>query len=428
MAQEDCAVQQTPADPDAPARRTLARHRLLANLLLLLMAALTAAGHIWHFPPLLLAATTAGLVGGLADWFAVTALFRHPLGLPIPHTAIIPAQQARIGAALGRFIAGHVFTEAELSAALARLDVASIVAGFLADPQARRPAAEALAGMLPRLLGAIEDGRARRLVARLVPRLVGGQGGGRIVGRALRQLVEGGRHQEVFGFILGQLKTILAGREAALQTAIEERVREQGGRLVGWAVGASIARRVIAQINTELERMEPDGSELRAAFDEWMRREIQAIEDDPARAAEIGAALRRVVAHETVRAWLWDVWSRIRLALEQDASKPTGRTVAAVDATLANLGQVLREDEKAAERLRTAVRALTARLIPAGRAEIAHFVEGVVAGWDTATLTDRLELRVGRDLQFIRINGTVVGALAGAVVQLLASSPWASLR
>ena len=413
-------MQQRPADPDAAARRTLARHRLVAHLLLALMAALTAAGHIWRFPPVLLAAATAGLVGGLADWFAVTALFRHPLGLPIPHTAIIPAQQARIGAALGRFIAGHVFTEAELAAALERLDVSAIVAGFLADAEARRPAAEALAGMLPRLLGAIEDGRARRLVARLVPRLVGGPGGGRIVGRALRHLVEGGRHQEVFGFLLQQLKNLLAAREAALQQAIEERVREQGGRLVGWAVGASVAKRVIAQVNTELERMEPDGSELRLAFDEWMRREIARIEEEPARATEIGTALRRVVAHETVRAWLWDIWSRVRLALEQDAARPSGRTVAAVDATLANLGQVLREDARAGARLRDAVRGLAARLMPAGRGEIARFVEGVVNGWDTATLTERLELRVGKDLQYIRMNGTVVGALAGAAVALLA--------
>ena len=413
-------MQQRPADPDAAARRTLARHRLVAHLLLALMAALTAAGHIWRFPPVLLAAATAGLVGGLADWFAVTALFRHPLGLPIPHTAIIPAQQARIGSALGRFIAGHVFTEAEVAAALERLDVSAIIAGFLADAEARRPAAEALAAMLPRLLGAIEDGRARRLVSRLVPRLVGGQGGGRIVGRALRQLVEGGRHQEVFGFFLDQLKTLLAAREAALQQAIEERVREQGGRLVGWAVGASVAKRVVAQINTELERMEPDGSELREAFDERMRREIARIEEEPARAAEIGAALRRVVAHETVRAWLWDIWSRVRLALEQDAARPNGRSVAVVDSTLANLGQVLREDERAAARLRDAVRALTSRLIPAGRGEIARFVEGVVGGWDTATLTERLELRVGKDLQYIRMNGTIVGALAGAAVALLA--------
>ena len=93
----------------------------------------------------------------------------------------------------------------------------------------------------------MEDGRARRLVARIVPRILGGPGAGQVVARALRGLVEGGRHQEVFGFILGQLRDLLAGKEETLRTAIEERVREQGGRLVGWALGASIARRVLAR-------------------------------------------------------------------------------------------------------------------------------------------------------------------------------------
>ncbi len=128
---------------------------------------------------------------------------------------------------------------------LARLDLPSILHRFLADPAAARPAAVALSGMLPKLLVSVEDGRARRVLARVVPRIVGGPAAGQVVARALHSLVDGGRHQEVFGFILGQLKTALASREDMLRTAIEERVREQGGRLVGWALGASIARRVL---------------------------------------------------------------------------------------------------------------------------------------------------------------------------------------
>ena len=146
-----------------------------------------------------------------------------------------------------------------------------------------------------------------------MPRIVGGPAAGKVVARALHSLVDGGRHQEVFGFILGQLKAALASREDALRAAIEERVREQGGRLVGWALGASIARRVLAQINAELDKMSPDGSELRAAFDEWVRREINRMETEPERAAELGTAIRRVVAHETVQAWLWDIWARVRI-------------------------------------------------------------------------------------------------------------------
>ena len=152
---------------------------------------------------MLLAAAKAGFVGGIADWFAVTALFRHPLGIPIPHTAIIPNQRERLGQALGRFVANHVITGQEVSIVLARLDLPSIVHRFLADPAAAHPAAVGLAAMLPKLLATMEDGRARRIMARIVPRIVGGPAGGQVVARALHGLVDGGRHQEVFGFIPG---------------------------------------------------------------------------------------------------------------------------------------------------------------------------------------------------------------------------------
>jgi uncharacterized membrane-anchored protein YjiN (DUF445 family) len=409
-------------DPDVQARRELAQHRAFATLLLCLMGALTLAS-FWlpqgWWSDLLQAAAKAGFVGGIADWFAVVALFRHPLGLPIPHTAIIPNHKARLGQALGRFVATHVFTGDEVAGVLRRLDLPGILHRFLADPQAAHPAALALAGMLPKLLATVEDGRARRLMARLVPRLMGGPGAGRLVARALGSLVEGGRHQEVLSFILTEFKALLARREDALRIAIEERVREQGGRLVGWALGASVARRVLATINGELDKVSPDGSELRAAFDEWVRREVARMEEDPDRAAEIGLAVRRVVAHETVQAWLWDVWARLRMALEADAAHPSGRTVAWLEGALANLGELLENDPAARARVQTAAEGLVGSLLPAAQLRLSDFIAQVVAGWDTATITERLELRVGKDLQFVRVNGTLVGFLVGGLLYAL---------
>jgi uncharacterized membrane-anchored protein YjiN (DUF445 family) len=411
-------------DPDMAARRSLSRHRAFATGLLLLMALLTLASYA--LPPgwpqeLLQASAKAGFVGGIADWFAVTALFRHPLGLPIPHTAIIPAQKQRLGRALGRFVAGHVFTEAEVSRTLSRLDLSGIVQKFLADPRATRPAAEALAALLPRILASIEDGRARRVAGRIIPRILGGEAAGRVVGRALRGLMEGGRHQEVFGFILVELRKLLGEREEAMRHAIEERVREQGGRLVGWAVGATVARRAMTLIHTELTRMEENDSDLREAFDEWVRREIERIENEPARAAEIGAAVRRVLTHDTIQAWISDVWSRLRMAIEADASRTNGRSVELFAGALANFGTMLEADPAARARLQRAVEGVVTPLMPVARAHLEQFIAGVVGGWDAGTITDRLELRIGPDLQFVRINGTLVGFLVGGLV-------WAALR
>jgi uncharacterized membrane-anchored protein YjiN (DUF445 family) len=413
-----------PADPDFEARRSLSRHRAFATGLLVLMAALTLASYA--LPPgwgseLLQASAKAGFVGGIADWFAVTALFRHPLGIPIPHTAIIPNQKQRLGRALGRFVAGHVFTQAEVSRTLARLDLSGIVQKFLSDPASTRPAAEALSALLPKLLASIEDGRARRVAGRIIPRILGGEAAGRVVGRAMRGLMEGGRHQEVFSFILTELKKLLGEREDAMRVAIEERVREQGGRLVGWAVGATIARRAITLIRTELSKMEANDSDLREAFDEWVRREIARIEDEPARAAEIGQALRRVLTHDTIQAWISDVWSRLRMAIEADARRPSGHTVSLFEGALANFGTMLAADDAARARLQRTVEGIITPLMPAARVQLEGFIAGVVGSWNTEQITDRLELRIGADLQYVRINGTLVGFLVGGLV-------WAALR
>src|SRR5487761_2123177 len=148
-------------DPEAALRRSLIRHKAFATALLGLMAGLAVGA---EFLPagwaagLLANAARAGFVGGIADWFAVTALFRHPLGLPIPHTAIIPRQKERLGRALGTFVATHVFTDAEVTGVLARLDLPGILHRFLAESASARPAAQAIAAMLPRVLASVEDG------------------------------------------------------------------------------------------------------------------------------------------------------------------------------------------------------------------------------------------------------------------------------
>ncbi len=383
------------------------------------MAAIALAGYALRLTPwtgLLRDAGRAGFIGGVADWFAVTALFRRPLGLPIPHTAILPAQKERLGAALGRFIANHVFTEADVRRFLGNLDSPGMLRRFLNDPASVQPAAAALAGMLPKLLATIEDGRARRLLARLLPRLAGGRAAGIVVARALAGLVEGGRHQEVFSFIISQLKETLSAREEVLRDAIKERVREQGGRLLGWAIGASVAQRVMKGINTELDRVSPDSSEMRDAFDEWVRREIARLESDPARATELGQAMRGVLTHETVQAWAWDVWARLRLALELDAARPHGRSVAVIEGALASLGDVMGNDPAVREKVNAAVQNIALKILPMAQLELAGFIGRVVGQWDAATITDKLELRVGKDLQYIRVNGTLVGFILGAVI------------
>jgi uncharacterized membrane-anchored protein YjiN (DUF445 family) len=411
-----------PPDPDDELRRALRRQRAVATGLLAGMGGLLVG--TYSMPPgywtdLLQASAKAGLVGGIADWFAVTALFRHPLGLPIPHTAIIPNQKERLGAGLGRFVANHVFTEDEVRRVIARLDLARILRDFLSDPQAVRPAAVALAGIMPRAIRTLEDGRAKRLLTRLLPRLAGGPGAAQLIARTLTTLLEGGHHQEVFNLAIGQIKAVLHAKEGQLKEAIEARVRAEGGQLVGWFAGAAIARRVLGALNHELDRVEPGDSDLRRAFEAWVRTEIAAMQEDPERAAAIGRAVRQAMAHPAVAAWLGDVWARLRDAMLEDATDPEGRTVQVLAGLLGNLGQVLEDDQAARDRLNRAAESVLTALLPNARAQLSGFIAGVVKNWDTATVTEKIELRVGKDLQYVRINGTLVGFLVGGALFML---------
>jgi uncharacterized membrane-anchored protein YjiN (DUF445 family) len=411
-----------PDDPEAGLRRALARQRGVATGLLAGMGGLLV-GTYWlppgYWTDLLQASAKAGLVGGVADWFAVTALFRHPLGIPIPHTAIIPNQKERLGAGLGRFVANHVFTEDEVRRVLAKLDLGKILRDFLADPEAVKPAAVALAAMLPRVLTTLEDGRAKRLLARVIPRLAGGPGAAQLIARTLTTLLESGHHQEVFGLAVGQIKALLVAKEDQLKAAIEARVRAEGGQLMGWIAGAAIARRVLGALNHELDRVEPGDSDLRNAFEQWVRAEITRMQDDPERAAAIGRAVKEALAHPAVATWLGDVWVRLRTTLAEDASNPNGRTVQVIAGMLGNLGRVLEEDEVARARLNRAAESVLMALLPNARSRLADFIAAVVRNWDTATVTEKIELRVGKDLQYVRINGTLVGFLVGGALFVL---------
>jgi uncharacterized membrane-anchored protein YjiN (DUF445 family) len=232
----------------------------------------------------------------------------------------------------------------------------------------------------------------------------------------LRAFVASGRHQEVFSLAVGRIKTMLTEREDALRGVIASRIRAEGGALIGWLAGASMANRILHAINSELEKVEPEDSDLRAAFGEWLRAEIDRLETDPSRAEAIGRVLRDALSHPSVAIWLGDVWARLRTAMTIDAAREDGRTVALLSGLFANAGTLLAEDPAARARLNGTVEGVLIRLLPSAQSQLSDFIAGVVGNWDARTVADKIELRVGRDLQYVRINGTLVGFLAGGAL------------
>ncbi|MBN3866632.1 DUF445 domain-containing protein [Gluconobacter kondonii] len=365
---------------------------------------------------LLRAGSRAGVVGGLADWFAVTALFRHPLGLPIPHTAILPRQKERLGQALGRFISGQFFTEDDVRRALSKIDLSGLIADMLSEPATRQTLVNSMRSAIPLMFDHLEDGRAKAAISRALPVLLNGEEMAPLVSRGMRAMVDSEMHQEVLSFLLERIKTTVTSRESDLRHFVEERVREQGGRFLGWAIGGSVASRVLMALHAEFERVDPMDSDLRHGFTTWVRGEIDRIEHDPVRRKDMADTITSVLTHTSLKGWSSELWDRLRRMVEEDSGREDGWSATVIDAAIVQLATALRSNDVLRLKVNQAVESTVQRILPGLREKLSGFIAAVMAGWDGNDLATRLESRVGRDLAYIRINGTVVGFLAGAAL------------
>ncbi|HEY5071863.1 MAG TPA: DUF445 domain-containing protein [Caulobacteraceae bacterium] len=407
-----------PGEADGRRRRDLARMRLLATGLLVLMSLVFVATRLapprWLWTQYLAAFAEAGMVGALADWFAVTALFRRPLGLPIPHTAIIPRNKARIGAALGDFIAGNFLTPRVLDQRLRELDPAGRAAAWLADPATARALAEQIAGFVPEIarsgeeLGAFVGDVARRIAAAvpaapMAARILGLIWGG----AAAQRLLDRG--------------TVLLGeylRER--REVVREKVSQNSWRWLPKWVDRILADKITAGLVRAVEEMaDPDHPwriELKAAVEAFIHR----LATDPETIAR-GEALKTRFLHDPAfLAHVRGVWLELEARLNADPQGAARLTRDAVERALVAIGRWLMADALARERLNGFARVAVRRTIAPRREAIGAFVAEVVAGWDAAAVVEKLELQVGKDLQYIRINGTLVGGLAGLIIFTLA--------
>lgn len=381
---------------------------------------------IWHrlygeswIVEMIRSGSRAGVVGGLADWFAVTALFRHPMGIPIPHTAILPRRKTQLGQAMGRFVADHFFTDHDLKALLTRFDCAQAIAKTLQNPATKKAVVDHMCKILPGVLDRLEDGRGAMMLTRLLPVVLRGHGVAPLVVRVLRAMVSVDVHQEVFSFFLGQLKDLVTRHEPELHRFVEERVREQGGRLVGWAVGGRVATQSLHALKAELDRIDPMDSELRHGFTTWVHEKIAQIEEEPTKLTQLVEHIADFLAHDALKEWWGSLWQRLRVMTDEDSQKIDGWNVHASNALLDQVLEMLKSNVEFAQKLNVVVTTSAVHTMSGIREEVAALIARVIAKWDGPGLAERLERGVGKDLAYIRMNGTVVGFLVGAVLDII---------
>jgi uncharacterized membrane-anchored protein YjiN (DUF445 family) len=368
------------------------------------------APNVWVL--LLRSVAEAALVGGLADWFAVTALFRRPLRLPIPHTAIVPANKDRIGEGLARFLDQHFLTRDLLIAELRGLRVSEKLAAWMADRRNAAALAAEIVKALPFVLRAVDDSQIKAFLGRALGAQLRNAPLSALAGHLVRLVTAAGYHEAVLDRALDYARAFLARNEERLLDTVAERRRSWIPR----AINREIARAMLRGAEELIDDLrKPDGAArqtLLSAIDDMAGELMNAPEDASA------SERARLLKLPELQAWIATSWDKGRDLVLADLAAPSSRLRRALALAIASIGETLSHDDAMRARLDAAIEALLAEALP-WRGELIRFVAEVVRKWEPEGFSERIEMAVGADLQYIRMNGTIVGGLVGGGLFLL---------
>jgi uncharacterized membrane-anchored protein YjiN (DUF445 family) len=355
----------------------------------------------------------ASMVGALADWFAVSALFRHPLGIPIPHTAIIPHRKDQIGRSLGDFVQTNFLTREVLDERLATAKVGKRLGDWLADERNANKAGEGVTDLLRGALEVLDDRDVSSSLETLIERRVRATPVAPLVGRAIDLAMEGGHHQKLFDAMMTGLGSFIEENRATFRARLEHESP--------WWVPESIDDRLFAKIYGAVRGFLADvgndsNHELRVAMDARVATFADRLRSDPTLLAKGEELKVELLAHPDVRAWLGSLWGELKRNTVTALDDPNSELRHRLDLSLTSLGRRLAAEPALQAKVDDWVLRAAGHVVDHYRGEVADLIAGTVAKWDGAATAERLELQVGRDLQFIRINGTIVGGLAGLVI------------
>jgi len=404
----------------AEKRRALRHQRRLATGLLLAAMAIFIGT---QFLPrafvvrLISAAAEAALVGGFADWFAVTALFRRPLGLPIPHTALIRTQKDRIGRALGNFVRDRFLDPGLVLGRLRARNRALQLAAWLDSESAGRFVAERMISLLPVLLKTADDKAVLEFVADLAREGVRRIDLAPLANAAITRLLESGRHMEVVDSIARLAEPAII----AMEQTIIEKVGEQTGRFFPKYFDRKIGRAIVRGAKAWLHEIGDPQSPERDALDRWIRRTVVDFPSSAKFAELMNEARTALMFNPALHEVLAAVWDELKREIDTDLTREHPQTAAVTERVVRVAGELLKQNPALQDYVNTAFERLVVDYITPWREQISDFIAEVVAGWDAETVSDLIELEVGRELQFVRINGTVIGALIGTALFLISA-------
>lgn len=400
--------------PEDTRLRDLRRMRTLATgllvfMLLVFLATSMAQPH-WPWLAYPRAFAEAGMIGACADWFAVVALFRHPLGIPIPHTAIVPQSKQRIAVALGRFIANNFLSPRVVGDRIRDVDIAGWAAQWIERPSHARSAAQRTVTAVHQAMQTTPSSDLNAFLTRRTRQGIAAIPAAPLASRVLALLWAHGNAQALVERLINSASTALANNKET----IRKKVSQRSYRFVPKWVDGMVADRVISGVSQTLDEMREPDHPWRVELKAEIERLIDRLATDPEYLAKGEELKQQMLDNPAVIGQIDAMWHAIEVRLNSAA---TSAAIAdAIETALMSVAARIRDDAEMRDRINRWLRVAALRAVASRRQEIAAFIRKVVENWDTETLIMRIELQVGRDLQFIRINGTVVGGLVGLLI------------
>jgi uncharacterized membrane-anchored protein YjiN (DUF445 family) len=362
------------------------------------------------------AMSEAAMVGALADWFAVTALFRRPMGLPIPHTAIVPTRKDRIGVSLGGFVQNNFLSRELIGAKLRAIGVSRRIAEWLREPANARKISTHVAKALAGTVQVLKDDDVQQLLDKSVIARVRATRVAPVVGNVLSLVTSENKHQELLDEALKLLDRVVEQNDEI----IRDRIRAESPWWVPGAVDDRIHDKIVNSIEATLHAISSDPNHpLRQRFDAAVHRFVERLRTSPEVIAKGEELKEQLLAHPSVREFSNAVWADTKAAIVSYSQQPADDEMRPIERGIVSVGETLLEDPELLAKVDGWILDATLYVVEQYRTEVGQFIAETVRAWDPEETTKKIELAVGRDLQFIRINGTIMGALVGLLLYLI---------
>ena len=411
------------AENNAAKAASLRNMKRVATGLLIVMAIVFAVAfalqHRYPWLEYVRAAAEGGMVGALADWFAVTALFRHPMGLKIPHTAIIERKKDQIGESLGEFVQENFLSREVVDGKLRQLDVAGSAGRWLAKEESAARVAQEAATVVGAVLEVLDDRDVLVLVESLARKHMLAPEWSSTLGRILQRVIEDGHHKPAIDLLAERAEKWVAANRGMIVSTVAQHSPSWVPSLVDTLLGEKLHR----ELGKFVAGVRADPSHpMRQSIDAWLRSFAADMQNDPLMVEKVEALKHSLLGDPQLRELAAASWSSVKAALLDAMSNPESELRRSMVAGIRDLGRRLETDGQLAAKVNLWVSNAAGYVIDNYRGQITSLITDTVARWDGRETSDKIELQVGRDLQFIRINGTVVGSLAGLGIFTLANA------